>query len=103
MKRSARNKAKNNNTTGAQLMELTPVDELMMDFEGRDSVYMVGLKEPDNPPVLPNANPLVLPKANAPASTSENEDSEASFMEVTEASTFHVVPGKKFQRDVGSF
>ena len=86
MKRTARTKAKNNNTTGAQLMELTPVDELMMDFEGRDSVYMVGLKQPDNPPILPNDNP--------PSSTSENENSEATFVEVTEATTFYVVPGK---------
>jgi hypothetical protein len=65
MKTAARAKAKNNKTTGATLKILTAVDELMMDYEGRESVYMVGLQEPDNPPVLP----------------AENEDSNDPFME----------------------
>ena len=54
MKRTANDKAKHNNRTGAALRKLTPVDELMMDYEGRESVYMVGLQNPDNAPVLPN-------------------------------------------------
>ena len=54
MKRSTSAKIQNNKMTGAVLKPLTDVDELMLDFEGRESVYMVGLKNPDNAPVLPN-------------------------------------------------
>ena len=54
MKRVANDKAKHNNKTGATLKKLSAVDEVMLDYEGRDSVYMVGLQNPDNPPVLPN-------------------------------------------------
>ncbi len=82
MKKTARDKVKNNNTTGAALKVLTAVDELMMDYEGRESVYMVGLQEPDNPPVLPD----------------ENEDSNLSFMEDIEEQSVHLpqssIPGK---------
>ena len=50
MKKKAKRTIKKNKVTGATLTPLTDVDELMLDFEGHESNYMVGLPLPDNAP-----------------------------------------------------
>ena len=54
MKKRANRKTANNKKTGAALQPLDNVDELIMDFEGRESNFMIGMQLPDKPPVFQN-------------------------------------------------
>ena len=62
MKKAAHRKIAKNKKTGAELTPLTDVDELMLDFEGRESNFMVGLQQPDKAPEFPNQQPDKAPQ-----------------------------------------
>ena len=50
MRSSVLKKVQNNNKTGSEGLELTELDNIILDVIGRDSPYLTGLGQEDEPP-----------------------------------------------------
>jgi len=68
MKRSVTQKLESSNQTGAKGSKLTELDHIVIDVIGRDSTYLNGLGEEDEPPKFlqtghaTGSKPLLLPQ-----------------------------------------
>ncbi len=81
----------NNRQTGATLKPLTQIDEIMLDFEGRESNYMIGLGESDNPPLFGE------PVSNSGGGDTSFSEVQSTFLDSLAGTTLLSVAGKLFQ------